>query len=204
MLQLTRENLARRHHRRQPSCLVAVFCRPPGCPPSTADSPPPRCRGVQVGLADRFRRPTVAAIACHVRFKYTFLQVNLSKGYVEIPGTLQINLGSGAYGAAWGTGSIPLGLEPLRLRVALAPRMRWGPSHWPRPAAPAPRTAGRRTLLSIFVEDFHCRAVSPCFHAGDVLGDVRGQRNQLSVRRQDRLTCRVGVPTRRTGSRQGR
>ena len=92
MLRLTRENLPRRYRRRRPSWLASLstipaFCRPPG-----------RCRhrqliarrrgamgvqvgsmGVQVGFAGRFRQPPWLRIACHVRFKYAFLQVNRPK-----------------------------------------------------------------------------------------------------------------------------
>jgi hypothetical protein len=65
-----------------------TFCRLPGrCPPSAADSRPSRCRGGSsrfYGGSSRLRRQTpsatVAAIACYVRFKYTFLQVNPPKG----------------------------------------------------------------------------------------------------------------------------
>ena len=35
--------------------------------------------GVQVGFAGRFRQPPWLRIACHVRFKYAFLQVNRPK-----------------------------------------------------------------------------------------------------------------------------
>jgi DNA-binding CsgD family transcriptional regulator len=49
---------------------------------------------------------TAAPIACHVRFEYTFLQVNHPNGLGRNPGrtNLEINLGTGGAGSGCGTG----------------------------------------------------------------------------------------------------
>jgi hypothetical protein len=97
-----------------------TFCRLPGrCPPSTADSRPSRCHGGSSRLRRQTPSATVAAIARYTWFRYTFLQVNRTKGYAGIPGALQVNLGAGAYRAIWGYGvGPPSDINPhLRSRV---------------------------------------------------------------------------------------